>query len=110
MNVNLNFKAASVDPIDDGDVFGEYLLYNQCDGYHIAYAHFAEGVFDGFRNFLGTCSYERDFYAAWAKLPDCNDVLYPAFGRTREERDAIRALAAASTGVSKEQISYRRGS
>lgn len=36
MDFNLNFRPASETPTEPGD----YLLYNQCDGYHVVEAWF----------------------------------------------------------------------
>jgi hypothetical protein len=75
MNFNLDFYPQAKVPI----VHGEYLLYNQCDGYHQAAARFDEaGTFIGFFSFMGH-EYEPDTYQAFARLPD-TQCLYELFG------------------------------
>lgn len=57
------------------------LLFNQCDGYHIAYIRFFDdGEFDGFYPFDGE-EYGKDFYEAWAVLPDEVKDLHPIFAK-----------------------------
>jgi hypothetical protein len=76
----LHFHPVGVIPtadLADRDV----MVYNQCDGYHIATIHFDdEGNFDGFWPFVGS-EFTQDFYRAWALLPDCNDDLFPVFAK-----------------------------
>jgi hypothetical protein len=48
---------------------GDYILFNQCDGYHIAEARFDSREFLGFFTFMGS-EFEAGTYHAWAKLPD----------------------------------------
>jgi hypothetical protein len=95
--VVLNFKAVGIPP-PKGSTFDMFVLYNQCDGFHIAFAHWDdEGVFEGFFDFLGRNEFKDDFYEAWAKLPDCNDVLFPVFGnnpsRAALAHDALKKAA-----------------
>ena len=67
------------------DSDGECILYNQCDGYHLAYARFYEdGDFRGFYTFMGE-EFEEDFYFAWAKLPPTLSSLFDAFSIKREK-------------------------
>jgi transcriptional regulator with XRE-family HTH domain len=80
-DIPLQFFPTSTNPVGKPYSQEDYLLYNQCDGFHIAYASFDEDGFQGFTNWLGTVRYESDFYEAWAKLPDCNEALFPIFGR-----------------------------
>ena len=98
LQVPLTFHSADVDPVGNEFDHDEYLLYNPCDGFHIAFASFDGGEFTGFQNFLGTQRYERDFYDAWAKLPDCVETLHPAFGRTREQRERCITAGAVARG------------
>jgi hypothetical protein len=74
----LDFQQVGVVPaqaLEDRDV----VLYNPCDGYHIATIHFDdEGMFDGFWPFGGK-EFTEDHYCAWALLPDCNADLRPVF-------------------------------
>ncbi|WP_418141530.1 hypothetical protein NUW46_04990 [Marinobacter sp. MA] len=51
----------------------DFLLFNPCDGYHVAIADFEDGDFIEFRQFAGS-SYGKDFYTAWAVLPETCDV------------------------------------
>ena len=77
MKFDLDFRPVSEEPTEPGD----YLLYNQCDGYHIAEAHFDDDEFDAFYSFACTCRYGTDFYRAWAKLPDTIKTLYELFAK-----------------------------
>lgn len=70
--MKLDFKHQSVMPTELGD----YVLFNQCDGYHIAEAMFEDDEFLEFR--MHCRSVSADFYQAWAKMPDTND-LYDQF-------------------------------
>ena len=89
LGVMLNFQPVGTTPTN-GRALDAYLLYNQCDGFHIVFAHWDEdGAFEGFFDFLGDNEYGDDFYEAWAKLPDCNDVLFPVFG-SRPSRAALQ--------------------
>jgi len=92
LSVALNFYPVGVAPSKVGP-HHTFLLYNQCDGYHIAFGRWdEEGAFEGFFDFLGESEYRDDFYEAWAGLPDCNDVLFPAFG-SRPSRAALALKA-----------------
>ena len=63
---------------EDATTEGDYLLYNPCDGFHVAELVFLDdGQPDGFV-FFGDGDVGRDFYKAWAKLPDTN-FLYGHF-------------------------------
>lgn len=74
MKFSLLIKPQAEVPTEAGD----YLLYNQCDGFHIVEAHFFEdGSFDGFYSFMGE-EFKDDSYMAWAKLPD-TDLMYQVF-------------------------------
>ncbi|MDQ0571464.1 hypothetical protein QFZ42_003298 [Variovorax paradoxus] len=78
--LTLDFHAVGATP-PKGDGFDSFLLYNQCDGFHTVFARWDDdGVFEGFFDFLGRNEYKDDFYEAWARLPDCNAVLFPVFG------------------------------
>ncbi len=77
MKFDLDFRPASEVPTVEGD----YVLYNQCDGYHVVEAWFDEGEFCGFYFFANPKAVSKDFYCAWAPLPKCNS-LYDAFART----------------------------
>lgn len=77
MKFELDFRPASETPTEPGD----YLLYNQCDGYHVVEAWFEEGQFLGFYSFASTSPYDTDFYCAWALLPDTIKTLYDAFAK-----------------------------
>lgn len=77
MKFELDFRPASEMPKQPGD----YLLYNQCDGYHIAEAHFDDGEFDAFYSFACAHRYSKDFYCAWALLPDSVKTMHDAFAK-----------------------------
>ncbi len=82
----LDFKPQAETPTTSGD----YILYNQCDGYHIAEAMFERhdgGKFMGFFSFMGH-EYEPDTYQAWALLPD-TAKLYELFAD--KPRDGLSA-------------------
>jgi len=88
LTVPLGFHAVGSEP-PKGSSSDTFLLYNPCDGLHIAYGRwYAEGGFAGFFDFLGKNEYGDDFYDAWAMLPDCNDVLFPVFA-TNPSRASI---------------------
>jgi len=72
----LQFHPVGTDPAEEGD----YLLYNQCDGFHLASAWFDDGGFMGFFNFS---SYEipPDCYRAWAMLPTSHETLFNLFAK-----------------------------
>lgn len=75
MQVPLEFKHQSERPTEPGD----YLLFNQCDGFHIAYANVIDDEFLGFFNWLGDLSeYDDETYVAWARLPE-SELLYEMF-------------------------------
>lgn len=74
---SLDFRPASERPTEQGD----YILYNQCDGYHIVEAWFDDGEFSDFWVFAASKPISKDFYCAWAKLPDTLKDLYPKFAR-----------------------------
>lgn len=72
---DLVFQPASVAPTERGD----YLIYNQCDGYHIVEPFFDDdGDFLAFHTFMGNFI-DPDFYCAWALLPDAVRVMFDAF-------------------------------
>lgn len=73
----LDFRPASEDPTTPGD----YLLYNQCDGYHVVEAWFTDGEFVGFWPFAASKPVSKDFYRAWALLPDSTNTMFVAFGK-----------------------------
>lgn len=77
MKFDLVFHHQSIQPTERGD----YLLYNQCDGFHRAEAGFSDdGSFEYFYEWIptGISTFEAEHYQAWAKLPDSLD-LYDAF-------------------------------
>lgn len=52
----------------------ECVIFNPCDGFHIAIAEFWEdGDFHCFRPFAGE-PFSDDFYTAWAVLPETSDL------------------------------------
>lgn len=71
----LQFFPADQSPTEEGD----YILYNQCDGYHFATAYFCDG-FDCFMTWNGGV-YEPDWYCAWAKLPESHTDLFNLFAK-----------------------------
>lgn len=75
MRLALEFFPQRESPKEDG---GDYLLYNQCDGFHVVQAHVTDGEFLGFKFWAQPEFIPDDFYQAWAKLPD-TDALYEAF-------------------------------
>ncbi len=77
-NFNLIWHPVGEEPDSPGD----YILYNQCDGYHIVEGHFYAdtGEFDEFRFFAGP-SVTKDFYRAWAKLPEGHTTMYDLFAK-----------------------------
>ncbi len=81
MKLELDFRPASEPPTEEGD----YVLYNQCDGYHVAGARFYGNEFDGFCFFGEFDPEPKDCYQAWEKLP-APSVLYAEFSR-----DAVSA-------------------
>jgi len=76
MKFELDFRPVSETPTERGS----YLLYNQCDGYHIAEAWFIDGEFITFAWFADG-PVDKDFYCAWALLPDGTKTLYDAFAK-----------------------------
>ncbi len=80
MKLDLDFRPVSEDPTEEGD----YVIYNQCDGYHIVESHFEDGEFVDFY-FWPFKPVGKDFYRAWAKLPEAS-ALYGEFSR-----DAVSA-------------------
>lgn len=63
---------------------GEYLLYNQCDGFHLATARFNDDrSFAGFFTFMGH-RYDEETYQAWALLPSSGS-LYLQFSVGKED-------------------------
>lgn len=67
---------------------GDYLLYNQCDGYHLAEARWHDnGEFNRFCTFMGE-TFEEDFYCAWALLPQTSTVLFSVFARRQSQSSA----------------------
>jgi hypothetical protein len=78
MKFDLDFRPASEVPTQPGD----YLLYNQCDDYHVVEAWFDEdGEFEGFWFFAAAQPVSKDFYRAWALLPDAVKTLYDVFAK-----------------------------
>lgn len=72
----LQFHPAETDPTEEGD----YLLYNQCDGYHFASPYFYDGKFEAFMSWKGSV-YEPDWYCAWALLPTSHTTLFDLFAK-----------------------------
>lgn len=62
----IEFRPAAETPAERG----EYLLYNRCDGYHLADAVFIDGAFVGFMRWGALETLSPDVYRAWAKLPE----------------------------------------
>lgn len=60
---------------------GTYLLYNQCDGFHLVEAWFDEGEFQYFHFWMHMSPIPDDFYVAWAALPDATGLLFQQFAR-----------------------------
>jgi hypothetical protein len=88
LKFELDFHPASEEPTKPGD----YLLYNQCDGYHVVEAHFYDdGEFDGFYFFASAKPVSADFYRAWALLPDSVKTMYDAFAKKDEDAPAYPA-------------------
>lgn len=84
LKFDIVFYPVSKKPIK-ADYGTECVLYNQCDGYHIAYPRFYEdGDFRGFYTFMGK-EFSEDFYCAWAKLPPTLNKLFDAFSIKREK-------------------------
>lgn len=61
---------------------GTYLLYNQCDGYHLVDAWFDDGEFQFFHFWMNRSPITDDFYVAWAELPDTVGSLFSHFSRS----------------------------
>lgn len=78
----LEFHPAGERPTEEGD----YVLFNSCDGYHIAEAFFDEGEFVCFHFFFAE-EVPEDAYCAWAKLPDTTADLAIRFARDRSWLD-----------------------
>jgi hypothetical protein len=76
MKFELDFRPASETPTEPGD----YIIYNQCDGYHIVEAWFEGGIFLSFAVFAGEIV-SKSFYRAWAKLPESHTTMYAAFAK-----------------------------
>lgn len=70
----LEFHPASEDPTEEGD----YLLYNQCDGFHLASAWIDGDDFEGFFSF-NSHQFPPDAYCAWARLPESHTELFALF-------------------------------
>lgn len=79
MKFDLDFHPASEEPTQPGD----YLLYNQCDGYHIAEAWFDDGCFTCFHHWSHGVV-PKNFYRAWALLPDSVKTMYDLFAKKPE--------------------------
>ncbi|MDO8415504.1 MAG: hypothetical protein Q7S87_04765 [Agitococcus sp.] len=76
--LTLNFRPTSEKPTADGD----YIIYNQCDGYHVVSAWIIDGEFEGFHFFADKKTIPEDWYCAWALLPCPNDSgLFEKFAR-----------------------------
>ena len=82
----LEFHHQSEKPTDEGT----YVLYNQCDGFHIAECWLYDGKFEYFNWFAGE-RISEDFYAAWAKLPD-SLLLYRAFADEPTDTKSAHAV------------------
>lgn len=72
----LHFRFYREDPTEEGD----YLLYNQCDGYHLVSAAFEDGEFLGFYSWGGGLV-DRNHFRAWAKLPVSHEDLFNIFSK-----------------------------
>lgn len=84
----LVFCPASEAPSYDPDCGTHYLLLNPCDGYHLAYANFDvdDKDFLGFSNWTRDDYLEKDFFIAWAKIPDPLKHLIPIFQEKNYEQ------------------------
>jgi len=93
LKTELTFHANTVTPSYDqtpkNDWQFECLIYNRCDGYHLVCAAFDMHTheFDCFTNWMGTETYDTDFYIAWALLPEGFSVLAPVFDLNNGESD-----------------------
>lgn len=74
MQLGLTFFPQRESPKEEGD----YVIYNQCDGFHIVQARVEDGEFLGFQFWAQPEFITDDSYQAWAKLPG-TDALYEAF-------------------------------
>jgi len=55
----------------------EFVLWNQCDGFHLAYrAMYDDGQFICFEDFTGRSTWNPGDFQAWARLPEVNSSLY----------------------------------
>jgi hypothetical protein len=81
----LQFRSSKEPPrpaAGEDDIYCEYLLWNQCDGFHIAsLALFDDGKFVGFSHFMGSPTWSPDEFQAWAPLPEVGDFAYRALDR-----------------------------
>ena len=65
-NFTLVFHPASEEPIEAGD----YIIFNPCDGFHVAELLMDEDGERGELILMGGGYIPPGFYWAWAKLPD----------------------------------------
>ena len=73
---SLKWHSADETPPQEGD----YILFNQCDGYHLVEAWFGEAnVFEGFYRFGSVYKFPREAYCAWALLPDTVTTMFQRF-------------------------------
>jgi len=81
----LQFRSSKEPPIPaagEDDIYCEYLLWNQCDGFHIAsVAEFEDGKFMHFGDFMGSYTWGPNDFQAWAPLPEVGDFAYRALHR-----------------------------
>jgi hypothetical protein len=98
--IHLNFRDVSEKPIQPGTSHYETaLLYNQCDGFHIAFARWdAEtGEFAGFFDWSAATvpweAWKTDSFCAWALLPfaTMKEPLFTAFARGPRVADGVAA-------------------
>lgn len=81
----VRFRPATEQPTKPaGDSMPAALLYNQCDGYHLVFAHFTrQGEFLGFFEFASSVEWlPGTHFCAWTLLPD-SAQLYEQFADKR---------------------------
>lgn len=93
-------------PVDQepevGGPFDAFLILNPCDGFHLVYGRWEDGKFVHFADWMGGQGYNRDFYIAWARLPNALKLV--------EALEFVQRMSAA--GAESAEIlrkSWRRG-
>lgn len=84
--ITLQFRSSKEPPkvaAGEEDIYCDYLLWNQCDGFHIAsLAMFDDdGKFLHFADFMGTETWGPDEFQAWAPLPEVGDFAHRGLDR-----------------------------